>query len=237
MKLVIVGCEYAGTSTLASRIYDWSHEIMEEGLPIVHGHWKLPETWGHPEGATQLKGMTDEERDQVMALSPRLREMTTRQSLYYHIFPSGGGDRQMLFIGLHIEDAVYAPLYFDYGIPNEFDVDRRIVMELVEHELLRFNPDMTLVLVKARPEVIAQRMRDEPRKYGVVKEEDIDHVLGRFKEEFEASKIANKITLDTSDAAPEETFAEFVRQYEPFLSESDRVRILAEKAKQRGDWI
>lgn len=231
MKLVIVGCEYAGTSTLASKIYEWSHEVMDKGLPIVHGHWKFPETWGHPEGTTQLKGMTDEERDQVMAMSPRLREMYTRQSLYYHVFPSGDDDRQFLFVGLHIEDAIYAPLYFNYGIKNEFDVDRRIVMELVEEELLKFNPDTTLVLVKARPDVIAQRMKDEPRKYGVIKEKDIDHVLGRFEEEFEASKFKNKITLDTSDASPDETFAEFVRQYEPFLSDSDKISILSKKAK------
>ncbi|MDP7578434.1 MAG: hypothetical protein QGF12_02695 [SAR202 cluster bacterium] len=238
MKLVLVGCEYAGTSTLASKIYAWSHKIMAKGLPIIHGHWKFPETWGHPEGATLLKGMTDEERDQVMAMSPRLREMTTRQSLYYHIFPSrddesalGQLHRDFLFIGLHIEDAIYAPLYFNYGIKNEFDVDRRVVMEQVEKDLLIFNPETTLVLVKAQADVIARRMRDEPRNYGVIKEEDIKLVLRRFEEEFESSKIPHKIILDTSNVPAEETFAEFVRQYEPFFSDSDKARIL-EKANQ-----
>jgi hypothetical protein len=96
---------------------------------------------------------------------------------------------------------------------------------------LIFNPETTLVLVKAQADVIARRMRDEPRNYGVIKEEDIKLVLRRFEEEFESSKIPHKIILDTSNVPAEETFAEFVRQYEPFFSDSDKARIL-EKANQ-----
>ena len=237
MKIVMIGCEYTGVSTLASAVYNWSHQVMDKGIPIVHDHWKVPQTWGHPEGATKLKGMTAEERRQVMALSPRLKEMTQRQSLYYHIFPSGGDDRQFLMVGLHIEDAIYAPLYFDYGIPREYDVDRRVVMRIVEDDLLRFNSDVTLVLVKARPELVARRMREAPHEPSVLKERDIEQVLARFEEEFEASNIRSKLVLDTSDSTPEETLAEFISGYEPHLSQSDRVNILTKKAKQRGAWL
>ena len=87
MKLIIVGCEYAGATTLASKLHEWSHEHMDKGFPIVHDHWKVPHVWGHPAGTTQLKGMTPDERRQVMALSPRLKEASQRQSLFYHIFP------------------------------------------------------------------------------------------------------------------------------------------------------
>lgn len=237
MKIVMIGCEYTGVSTLASGVYNWSHQVMDNGIPIVHDHWKVPETWGHTEGASKLKGMTAEERRQVMGLSPRLKEMTQRQSLFYHIFPSGGDDRQFLMVGLHIEDAIYAPLYFDYGIPRDYDVDRRVVMRIVEEELLRFNPDVTLVLVKARPEVVARRMREAPHVTGVLKERDIEHVLDRFEEEFGASKARDKLVLDTSESTPEETLSEFVSGYELFLSQSDKVSILTKKAKQRGAWL
>ena len=33
------------------------------------------------------------------------------------------------------------------------------------------------------------------------------------------------------------TLAEFLKQYEPFMSDSDKVRILVNKAKQSGDWL
>ena len=44
-----------------------------------------------------------------------------------------------------------------------------------------------------------------------VQEEDIPLVLERFEEEVAASLIQKRITLDTSHASVEETFAEFVR--------------------------
>ena len=237
MRIVIIGCEYSGTSTLVSGVYNWNHEVMDEGFTIVHDHWKIPETWGHPEGSTKLKGMTDEEREQVRALSPRLKEMTQRQSLYYHIFPHKDPDHQFLMVGLHIEDAIYAPLYFDYGIQGDFDVDRSLVMRIVEEDLLRFRPDTTLLLLKARPEVIARRMREAPHDPSVLQEKDIDYVLDRFEAEFETSRMQNKIVIDNSNSTPEETLAECITRYEPFLSQADKVSILVKKAKQRGDWL
>ena len=237
MKLIIVGCEYAGATTLASKLHEWSHEHMDVGFPIVHDHWKVPHVWGHPAGTTQLKGMTPEERQQVMALSPRLKEASQRQNLFYHIFPPDREDEHYLAVGLHIEDAIYAPLYFNYGIKGEFDVDRSIVQEIVEHKILRFTPEMTLVLVKASPEVIARRMRESPHDPSVIKEKDIELILGQFQEEFGAARFKNKIELDTSESTPEETLAELLKQYEPYFSDADRTRILVKRAKQRSDWL
>ena len=103
MKLIIVGCEYAGATTLARGVFEWSHRVMGDGIKVVHDHWKVPHVWGHPAGATQLKGMTPEEREQVIALSPRVKEMAQRQSLFYHTYPSESKDEHFLAVGLHIE--------------------------------------------------------------------------------------------------------------------------------------
>ena len=48
MKLLIVGCEYAGTTTLAHAIDDWMAEAMGSRMRLIHDHWKIPYTVGHP---------------------------------------------------------------------------------------------------------------------------------------------------------------------------------------------
>ena len=87
-------------------------------------------------------------------------------------------------------------------------------------------PETTLVLLKAAPEVIARRLRESPRHNGVLQEEDIERVLERFDEEYALSVLVNKFTLDTSTATPQETLQEFKRQFQPFMTDADRVRIL-----------
>ena len=114
MKLIIIGCEYSGTSTLARNVFDWVNEKMDGGMLLFHDHWKIPFTSGHQE----------------------------------------------------------------FDLPLSLD-----------------------------------------------------------DEELERSKIRNKITLDSGAGTPEETLAEFLKQYEPFMSDSDKVRILVNKAKQSGDWL
>ena len=237
MRVVIIGCEYTGTTTLAVGIHDWSHVAMDNGIPIVHDHWKVPQTWGHPSGTTQLKGMTKDEQAQVMAMSPRLKEMYQRQSLFYHTSPEKVPDQHRLMVGLHIEDAIYAPLFFNYGIPNEFDVDRRVVMRIVEEHMLEFQSDWTLVLLKADRDVIARRLRENPHEPSVIAERDIELVSRRFDEEYEASRFRNKLALDTSNSTPESTLKEFLENFEPHFNEADRISMLVQRSKKAGDWI
>ena len=86
------------------------------------------------------------------------------------------------------------------------------------------------MLVKASPQVIAERMKRNPHPRGVLKEKDIDLVLQRFEEEYRNSILRYRITLDTSTATVEETLAQFVEQIGPHLAESDRTRLLAHRA-------
>ena len=86
-------------------------------------------------------------------------------------------------------------------------------------------PDTVLVLVKASPEVIARRMRENPHREGLLQEKDIEHVLEAFEEEYERSFIRRRFVLDTSTATIDETLAEFVEKYQPFFSNADLLRL------------
>ena len=91
--------------------------------------------------------------------------------------------------------------------------------------MLRMAPDTMLVLFKAEPAAIAQRMREPPHPHQIVQAADIEHVLARFEEEFAASLITRRIVLDTTAATVEETLSEFIGKYEPFHTAADRQRI------------
>ncbi len=221
MRLLIAGCEYSGTSTLAFAIDDWMHEKMGVRFPLIHDHWKIPGTNGHPQ-----PDMTDEEKSAVLALSPALKEMTQRHSLYYHIQPNIWNGPDWLSIGHHIDDGVYGPLYFEYGGVGQ-PHDRVVVGGQVEQSILRFADDVMLVHVKASAEAIAERMRSSPHPDSHLKEEDIPAVLTAFEEACERSLLKHKIVLDTSDSTVEETMAEFEAKIEGFLSEADRSRMAA----------
>ena len=84
MRLILVGCEYSGTTTLAEAISEWAKEVMGGGFGF-HDHWKIPHV-SHP------PGLTAEEQEQFMALSPNLKEMFQRYHIEYHLSPSFYGD-------------------------------------------------------------------------------------------------------------------------------------------------
>ena len=224
MKLLIVGCEYAGTTTLAHAIDDWMAEAMGSRMRLIHDHWKIPYTVGHP------VNISEEEERQFLSLSPWLKDNVQRHNLYYHAprQSSSGDAADKLVIGMHVDDGIYGPRYFGYGGPGE-QFDRRDVARKIDHLIVSFEPETVLVLVKASPEVIARRMEESPHRNGVLREGDEEYILRRFEEEYEASQIANKITLDTSDATVESTVAEFVGKMEPYLTVADRLRMVSRR--------
>ena len=46
MKAILIGCEYAGTSTLAQGLVKWSNKLMGQGKGLwgYHDHWTIPDT-------------------------------------------------------------------------------------------------------------------------------------------------------------------------------------------------
>ena len=223
MRLVIAGCEYSGTSTLAFAIDDWLHEKMGVRFPLIHDHWKIPDTSGHPQA-----DMTDDERAQVLALSPELKEMTQRHSLYYHIQANSWNGPDWLSIGLHIDEAVYGPRYSGYGGDGQ-PHDRKVVGYQIEQSILRFAPDIVLVAVSADADAIARRMADNPHPNSPFTAEDIPYALDAYAAAFERCTFRHKIALDTSSGGVEETVADFERKIEPHLSAADRSRILVHR--------
>ena len=227
MKLILIGCEYAGTTTLALAIDEWIRQTTGTGFRLIHDHWKLPDTSGHlPHDTSHF--LTEEEQQQVLALSPKLKEMHQRHSLYYHT-PHGATDANSLIIGYHFDDGIYGPLYFEYGRHTDPE-DRRVVGPKVEKTMLQHASETVLVLVKASPDVIRRRMRENPHEKGVLRERDIEFVLDRFEDGFKISLFSNKLILDTSEVTADDTLAEFVEKVEMYLSEVDRSRILAHQA-------
>ena len=100
-----------------------------------------------------------------------------------------------------------------------------MISQNLEQRILAFALETVLILVKASPEVIAKRMKENPHKYPVVPEGDIPDVLQRFEEAYQNSSIKNKITLDTSTATVDETVADFAEKIRPYLSESELMKL------------
>ena len=225
MRLILIGCEYSGTTSLAETIQEWTKETLGSEL-LIHDHWKLPHASGHPPSET-ITNLTDQEMRQVLGMTPKLKELLTRYALHYHTpfmrdsSTTPGG----IFVGYYVDEMVYGPLYFDYGGPSE-PGDREIEARIIEQRITEYAPETVLVLVKTQSEIIAQRMSDKPHAYSLVGEQDIEHVLRRFEEEYAGSTITNKFALDTSDATLEETLQQFLEKMEPFWTESDRLRML-----------
>jgi hypothetical protein len=219
MKLILVGCEYVGKTTLAEEIVKWIGHTMGSSRSF-HDHFPIP--WSK-------SNLTDEEQEQILALSPRLKEMFQRYIIEYHLNPSFYSDPDHNLVGFHIEEAVYAPLYYGYGGKYQYGHRTRLA-RAIEKEIMTRAPDTVLVLLKASAEVIAERMRENPQPHGLVQEKDIEYVLERFEDEYQASLIRKKFVLDTTTATVEETLAEFVTQIKPHLSDADRMRILTHQA-------
>ena len=227
MDLILIGCEYSGTTTLAVAINEWAEKAMGVRLAL-HDHWKYPDASGHPPYET-ITNLTEEEMRQLLDLTPKLREVFTRYTLYYHTPSQHREGPGSILAGHYFDEAIYGPLYYGYGGSGE-PGDRGVVLRDVERRIMTFVPDTVLVLVKASPEVIASRMKENPHRHGVIPEKDIERVLRRFEKEFESSLISSKLTLDTTSATVEETLAEFVRSIEPHLTEGDRLRMLTRGA-------
>ena len=232
MKAILIGCEYVGTTTLAEGIRRWSHEVMGEGKGLVayHDHWKIPHTSGHP-GFDDENLFTPEEQEQVLSLSPKAKEMVQRHNITYHVAPGALHNPDYLAIGLHIENSIYAPMYFDYLLADR----AQGLIDHFEETIVELAPEIPLVLVTASPETIARRMKENPHHNPVLQKPDIKQVLDEFEEQYERSAIRSKFTIDTSRGTTEETLAQFVEQYERYLTDNDRLRILTHKVSQMED--
>ena len=257
MNLIVIGCEYAGKTTLAIGISKWMIESMGLNMVVWHDHYVVPRSassstaeGGHltimrpdadvpdtPYGAHVIREADEEdERDaelqqEVLGLSPRLLEQFQRHMIWRHLHHSLVRDqRDYLSINFYYADAVYAPLYYGFGEPGSF-ADRTRRARHWDAEMLGMAPDTVIVLVEASANVIRERMKAAPRPRMLLKAPDVERVLERFAEEYDSSLFMRRISLDTSEASPEETLARFVGEIGPHLSEIDLLRMTAAGGK------
>ncbi len=222
MYLILIGCEYAGTTTLAHAINEWTKESLGTEFKLIHDHFKLPDT--KPHGLELTPG----EIAAFQQVSPRLTEVIQRHNLYYHTPWASGSDENFMGIGLYFEELVYAPQYYGYGGRGDMG-DRGVISRNLEQRILQFRSDAVLVLVEAAPDVIRKRMKESPHSYPVVPAGDVEHIKQRFEDEYENSLIRQKIRLDTSIATVAESVAEFAAKIQPYLTEGDLLRLALRK--------
>ena len=242
MRLVLIGSEYAGKTTLARGLAE--RVAVDSGSPVrVHDHWVPPAIWDQdpvtcyvigPDGVlperSRYRGLGDAERgqlaslhaDDVRALSPWLLEQHQRAMVWRHLHPNVyeevgelGPIDHSIQVDFYYAEAVYAPLYYGYGGPGTFDDRVRRAREWDER-LMQIAPETVLVHVAATAEEIERRMAAAARDDAVLKPGDAERVLRRYAGQFDASLIRRKIEIDTTGSTPEQSLDELARQLEAY---------------------
>ena len=223
MKILLVGIEYVGTTTIANLLAQWKTELTGEAfyMGLIHDHSKLPHTSGHPDDTTL------EEQQQILNLSPKLKEMYHRYGIYYHLHHYVHDDD--LSIGLHIEESIYARHYYQYGLEGD-RFDRESTFDQMEKRIKQITDDpIILVHLTAEPEVIKSRMvqlKDSPEhSNSPLREEDIEAIMSDYQRLVDRSTIGPVIKLDTSTDTPEQTLGRLVPLLEPHFTASDKHKI------------
>ena len=236
MRLLLIGCEYTGKQTLAVGISQWMIRTM--GVPYVrwHDHFVVPRLDGHmivqgdDEAAVPGKDDADlntaDDEAQILTLRPGVLEQLQRHMIWRHLHPDMYRDDDVLSINHYYADAVYAPIYHGYGEPGSFS-DRLQRAREWDMELLDLAPDTVLVHMQADAKTVRKRMAASPARKGPLRQEEVQLVLQRFREEFDQSLLHVKITLDTTESTPGQTLKRFLEEVEPYLSHIDRLRILS----------
>ncbi|MDP6775454.1 MAG: hypothetical protein QGI83_01680 [Candidatus Latescibacteria bacterium] len=201
MRLIAVGCEYAGKTTLLQGLQKWG---LDRGIRHhLDDHFTIPD-------CQMLK--TKEDREAMLSNPQTLKERFQRFQIAYHVRLINKYEHIMLG-GFHIEEAVYGPRYYYPDLGRIIESPRR------EETLMP--ADSILVHLTASPEAIARRMDDDPHEYPVVPRDDIDEVLDTFQKEFSGSWLMRKFQIDTTDLAPESLLDAFFEASTPHLSERD----------------
>ena len=223
MKIILAGIEYVGTTTLANLLSEWKEQTTGEPfhMGLIHDHSKLPHTSGHPDDTTL------EEQKQILALSPKLKEMYHRYSMYYHIHHYIHEDD--LTIGFHIEESIFARKYYGYGLPGD-QFDREKVFEQVERRVKQVTSDPIMIVhMTASPDVIAKRMsrlyKSADHSNSPMNLEDIPEIMLEYERLVGKSTIGPVIPIDTSADTPQQSLDRLIRLMEPHFTESDQEKI------------
>ena len=200
MRIIAVGCEYSGVSTLINGINDWGNA---RGIRHhLDDHFTIPDAFH----------LTEQEQQGMLEMLPAIKE---RFQIAYHVRLMHRHPHVLLG-GFYIEETVYGPRYYYPGT--------RIKVREYEPDLPE---DAILVHLYAEPEVIRGRMASDPHPHSLVPHEDVPEVLAQFEDEIRQSWIRRKFKIDTSDLSPEQLLETFLERSVPYLNPSDgNIRLL-----------
>jgi len=197
MRVIVVGCEYSGVSTLINGIFEWG--VEQDIHHHLDDHFTIPDAFH----------LTEEEQQGMHDMLPAIKERFQRFQIVYHVHLLHKFEH-ILMGGFHIEEMVYGPRYYYPG--------KNI-------EIRGYEPDMPedtiLVHLYARPEVIRERMVSNPHPHSLVPSEDVSEVLEQFADEYRRSWIGRKFAIDTSDLSSDQLLETFLKQSVPHLNSSD----------------
>ena len=197
MRIIAVGCEYSGVSTLIDGIFQWG---KERGINHhLDDHFTIPD-------AVHLG---PDEQQAMLEMLPAVKERYQRFQIAYHVMLLHKYEH-MLLGGFHIEEKVYGPKYYYPGIN----------IEIREYEP-KFPDDTILVHLHAAPEVIRSRMTVAPHPHQLVPSQDVEEILDRFETEVRSSWIQRRFAIDTSELTPRSLLESFLKGSVPFLNAED----------------
>ncbi|SVA58649.1 uncharacterized protein METZ01_LOCUS111503 [marine metagenome] len=197
MRVVVVGCEYTGVTTLIDGIYEWGNARG------IHHH--LDDHFTIPDGFH----LSREEQGAMLEMLPAIKERFQRFQMVYHVRLLHLFEH-ILMGGFHIEEMVYGPKYYYPGI----NIDVR------EYEP-EMPDDTILVHLTATADVVRTRMQSDPHTHQLVPSEDVTEILERFEEEVRHSWIKHKMKIDSSHLTPEKLVSAFLEASKPHLNTRD----------------
>ena len=201
MRLILIGTEYTGKSTLCQGLMDWGHD---NGIHHhLDDHFSIPDC--------QMLRSKDDQKI-MTGLPDVLKERFQRFQIAYHVRLINKYEH-ILLGGFHIEEAVYGPKYYYPTIGRLAETPRAWEEGMPS--------DTILVYLKASRDVIAKRMKKDPHTYEVVPEADIDEMQAAFDLEYRQTWIRRKLTIDTSDMTPEGLLETFLKESIPHLDTRD----------------
>jgi thymidylate kinase len=207
MRVTVIGTEYAGKSTLVQAIQSWG---MERGIRHhMDDHFSIPDQQTLKDPADQ-KTMTE--------LPSPIKERFQRFQVAYHV-RLVKKYQHVLLTGFHIEEFVYGQRYYYPDLKRPIENPQAWERDMPT--------DIILVHLTAKPDVIKQRMKDDPHDYPIVPESDIEKVQAAFQEEFRKSFFKQKFQIDTSELNADSLLQEFLDSSFTHLSAADHAIRLA----------
>lgn len=198
MRIIAVGCEYSGVSTLLNGLYAWGEQR--------HVHYHMDDHFTIPDAYH----LSDEEQRAMLDMLPALKERFQRFQIVYHVRLINLYEN-ILLGGFHIEEEVYGPRYYYPGL--QVSDTRRYESEMPD--------DAILVHMHARPDVIAERMQLAPHPHTLIHRADIPQLLDEFAQQCRQSWIKRKVDIDTSDLAPDQLLDAFFARARGHLEAGD----------------